>query len=175
MRCARPALQVAIVRACSPQAAWPHWRRQPARSEVLSTVWPRAVDMRAGRKVGASAYPRPRHNNTGDDAWLFETGLRRVKAGARHSRDPKAITGRPSSARRKLSDPFLRASRNLRRRYQLLRARADSHEPRILQAVPTSHAPSGHGGHPCPAAPKMADLSESVLLPFAKASPGYRC
>jgi hypothetical protein len=92
------------------------------------------------------------------------------------SRDlPKAITGRPSSARHKLSDPFLRASRSLERRYQLLRARADSHEPRVLQAAPTSHAPSGHGGHPCPAEPKMGDLLESVLLPLAKASPQNRC
>src|SRR5689334_15912105 len=88
---------------------------------------------------------------------------------------PKAITGRPSSARHKLSDPFLRASRSLLRRYQLLRARADSHEPRILQAAPTSHAPSGHGGHPCPAEPKMGDLSERVLLPLAKASPQNPC
>src|SRR5690242_5811659 len=61
------------------------------------------------------------------------------------------------------------------RRYQLLRARADSHEPRILQAAPTSHAPSGHGGHPCPAEPKMGDLSKIVLRSVAKTSPDNRC
>src|SRR5262245_14007853 len=88
---------------------------------------------------------------------------------------PKAITGRPSSARHKLSDPFLARRPKPRRRYQLLRARADSHEPRILQAASTSHAQSGHGGHPCPAEPKMGDLRKSVQPPFPKASPETRC
>src|SRR5215813_5828445 len=88
---------------------------------------------------------------------------------------PKAITGGPSPTRHKLSDPFPSREPKPSEGYQLLRARADSHEPRILQAAPTSHAPSGHGGHPCPAEPKMGDLSQSVPLPLAKASPENRC
>jgi hypothetical protein len=108
------------------------------------------------------------------DTWVFENEIE-TGEGFRSWDLPKAITGRPSSARHKLSDPFRRASRSPPRRYQLLRARADSHEPRILQAALTSHAPSGHGGHPCPAEPKMGDLSKSVLRPLAKASPDNRC
>ena len=87
----------------------------------------------------------------------------------------KAITGRPSSARHKLSDPFPTREPKPSRGYQLLRARAGRYEPRILQAAPTSHVQAGHGGHPCPAEPKMGDLTESVLLPLAKASPVNRC
>jgi urease subunit beta len=63
----------------------------------------------------------------------------------------KAITGRPSSARHKLSDPFPGARVSAQHGTQLLRARTGSHGPRILQAAPTSHARSSHGGHPCPA------------------------
>src|SRR4029077_19440980 len=83
----------------------------------------------------------------------------------------KAITGRPSSARHKLSDPFPTREPKPSRGYQLLRARAGRYEPRILQAAPTSHVQSGHGGHPCSAEPKMGDLSGSLPPPCGEARP----
>ncbi len=73
---------------------------------------------------------------------------------AKKKKTLKAITGGPSSTRHKLSDPFPPREPKPSRGYQLLRARAGSHEPRILQAASTSRVQTGHGGHPCPAEPK---------------------
>ena len=75
----------------------------------------------------------------------------------------KTITGRPSSARHKLSDPFPGARVRRYRRTQLLRARTGKHGPRIQQAAPMSMPAPVMAAIRVRREPKMADLTAKPI------------